>query len=263
MPVNAPDAPQEGSDAGDASRVNADYVDRRIRAYRSEANRHFELARRQIRSSRSAADKSARVALDRATRAFWWAEDTPMEEEQHRLMHRIGRWTRRNLGCYLDFDGSGYKLRCPIAIAHKRFGFSVGFTAKRLCSLCDRDLSECEHLQSRLYWTRGGRRGDGPCRVCLRDSCRHRADRLYRAHVVSVVKNVGALREISLVRRPVYPEARLTELPTISGAEFAARFGPDFRPSMPVSCDRCLGDCDGFDELPEGEDDLAAASDAA
>jgi hypothetical protein len=259
--VTAPNAPKEGSDAGDASGRNAEHVARRVRSYRSQANRYFRAA--QIRQSRNAADASARQALDRAARAFWWAEDTPMEDEQHRLMHKIGRWTRRNLGCELDFVGSGYQLRCPIAIAHKRFGFSIGFTARRICSVYGQDLSECEHVRHRLYWVRGMRRSDGTCRVCMKESCRHRADRLYPAHVVSIVRNVTKMREVSLVRRPVNPEARLTELPVIPTADFAKKFGPEFKPGMPVSCDRCLGECDGFDELPEGDEWLSEPSDAA
>jgi hypothetical protein len=186
-----------------------------------------------------------------------------MEDDQHRFMHKIGRWTRRNLGCELEFTGSGYKLRCPIAIAHKRIGFSIGFTAQRICSLCDQDLSECEHVQHRLYWTRGGPGAMGPCRVCMQDSCRHRSDRLYPARVISIVKNVDNVREISLVRRPANPEARMTELPETSSSEFAKKFGPRFKPGMTLSCDRCLGECQGFDELTESIELSSESSDTA
>jgi hypothetical protein len=66
------------------------------------------------------------------------------------------------------------------------------------------------------------------------------------------------LREISLVPRPAGVTTRLTELP-ISTKKLEEAFGPDFKPGMPVSCDKCLGDCWGFDEFPH---DAAAKSKA-
>jgi hypothetical protein len=56
-------------------------------------------------------------------------------------------------------------------------------------------------------------------------------------------------REISIVRRPVEPEARLSALP-VSTDDLVSEFGPGFKPGMEVSCNRCLSDCWGFEELP-------------
>jgi hypothetical protein len=215
IPVGDPDAPAEHSDAGPADDLTAAYVAEQVRRYRSKAIRKHAAAQGLIAHSRRRADTEARAALDSATRAFWWAENTSMEEEQHLLLHRIGRWTRRNLGCQLHFDGETYSHRCPVAIAHKRMGFSVGIIAKRFCSLCDGDLSEC--------------------------------DRLYRAPVVSIIKEVDELREISWVRRPAHPEARLVALP-VSTDDRAEAPGGDFSVGVPVSCDRCLDPCPGIDD---------------
>lgn len=198
------------------------------------------------------AEAEARRALDQITRAFWWAEGTSQEDEQHDLMHKMGRWTRRNFGCSLDFDGSSYSHRCPVAIAHKRIGNSIGFIAQRVCSLCGEDLSECPHRRGRAYWVRGGPWAGGPCRVCLREDCRHRVDRLYRAAVVSIIKE-ARIREVSIVRRPAQPEARLTALP-VSMEDLRAAFGRHFEPGMRVSCDKCLGECEGIDD-PFGASD--------
>lgn len=132
-------------------------------------------------------------------------------------------------------------------IAHKRIGNSIGFTAQRICSLCGDDLSECPHLRGHAYWVRGGPWENGPCRVCLSDmSCRHRADRLYRAGVVSIIKE-AQLHEVSIVRRPAQPEARMTAIP-ISNDDLREAFGPRFKVGMPLSCDRCLGECWGIDD---------------
>jgi hypothetical protein len=209
-------------------------------------------SQRLLDQSRVLAGRQARSAIDASARAFWWAEDSEFEEAQHTKMHEIGRWTRQNIGCHLDFDGERYRQTCPIAIAHKRLGFSVGFIGPRACSICGGDLSECSHVRGRAYWVRGGRHDGVDCPVCLRPECQHRGDRLYRVGVVSIVSNVDELREVSMVVRPASPEARLLEIP-IETAALQEKFGPRFSVGTEVSCDLCLGGCWGFDGMPTAD----------
>ena len=258
VPVNAPGAPEEGSEAGDAGDVGHKLMVKNVRRYRAEANRHFKAARRLAGQAPAAAEQRARQAIASAVRAFWWAEDSELEEAQHILMHEIGRWTRRRFGCSIHFDGERYSQRCPLDIAHKRMGFSVGYTATLICSICGEDVSECSHLPDKVYWARGGPGPSGYCPVCGKEEgCRHRHDHLYRVTITRIVTEMQ-LREISLVPRPAGVTTRLTELP-ISTKNLEEAFGPDFKPGMPVSCDKCHGDCWGFDEFPY---DAAAKSKA-
>jgi hypothetical protein len=207
----------------------------------------FENAQRLAGQSPAGADAEARKAIDAAVRAFWWAEDTELEAAQHELMHRIGRWTRREFGCSVHFNGTQYERRCPIDIAHTKMGLSPGYTCILICSICGGDLSECPHLRDRAYWVRGGPFESHPCPVCMQPDCGHRPDRLYR---VSVTANVTQIRahEVSFVRRPVQPEARIISL-SISNDDLAKALGPEFRPGIPLSCDKCLGGCWGFNEF--------------
>jgi hypothetical protein len=257
--IGAPGAPEEGSDAGDATGLE----DKRIRSVvnrkRADANRHLANAKHLVGHNRPRAESEARRAIDSVVRAFWWAEGSDLEDSQHELMHKIGRWTRRTFGCRLHFDGESYTEKCPIAIAHKRFGFSPGYTARHVCSICGDDLSECPHLRSRLYWVRGGLNDSGVCPICMQENCkRHRADRLYQARPVSIVTDLEGL-EVSLVGRPANPEARLLSIP-VSMERLAEEFGPAFTAGMPVRCDRCLGDCWGFAQIPNEDPGGAVGS---
>ena len=56
-------------------------------------------------------------------------------------------------------------------------------------------------------------------------------------------------REVSIVRRPAQPEARLLGIP-VSSNDLAQTLGAGFRPGIEVSCDKCLEDCPGFEEIP-------------
>lgn len=252
IPIDDPGAPEEGSEAG----LDDDLVHARttagIRAARAEANRHFAQAKRLIGRNRVDAEAEARNAIAAAARGFWRAEGTALEEPLHELMHRIGRWTRQRFGCSLDFDGERYQQRCPVDIAHKRMGFSIGFTAKRVCSICGGDLSECPHIRGRAYWVRGGPGKSGRCPVCIEEECSHDPRTLYRVSVVSIITEMRA-REISVVDRPAFPEARLMAVP-VSTSDLAAHLGKDFRPGVEVSCDLCLGDCWGFQDLSSSDE---------
>ncbi len=254
--MNEVGAPAEGSDAGPAKDLTDAYVASRVRSYRRQAQRSFEDAQRLVAKDSTAAEAKVQEALDASARAFWWAEDSSLEDRQHQLLHKIGRWKRRSLGCSIFFNGKTYAQRCPVAIAHKKMGFSMGFTATRICSICRSDLAsdECPHFRDRSYWVRGGADADGPCRVCTQDVCKHRADTLYRVSVVGIISAQSnmVLHEISIVRKPAQPEARLTEIPIDTG-ELARHLGVNFLPGVSVSCDQCVGKCPGFTEV-SGQD---------
>lgn len=170
-----------------------------------------------------------------------------MKSAQHRLLHQIGRWTRRTFGCHLQYDGKNYHQRCPVAMVHIQAGYSIGQTGLLECSICGEDLSECPHVRSRSYWVRGGAAAGRECCVCLREECNHRADRLYRARVIGIAKPTR-VHEVSLVDRPANPECHLRGI-EIPPRFFAEELGLTFLPGMTVSCDQCLNECPGFTSL--------------
>lgn len=196
------------------------------------------------------AEEKIREALATAASAFYWLEGTELEEQAHEELHKYGAYAREHLstGCRLRWTGSSYESTCPVKVAHKRFGFSIGFVGNRLCSICRQDVSECEHLPGRLYEVEGGHDDEGRCTACAQADCsshpggeRHRV----RAHVLITE---ATMHEVSLVSRPKQPDARLSALPVDTEALQAA-LGPAFRPGMPVNCDACRFECHGFDEL--------------
>jgi hypothetical protein len=239
--IGDPDCPPEFSDAGRAEAFMRSERIKRISRYRIAARRAFDNAQRTYRHARTQAEKYAREALDLGAKAYWLAEYTEFAEREHRRLYKMGSWVRRTFGCELNYVDGKYTQRCPVAIASKRLGFSPGFTAIRWCSICDHDLSECPHMRDRMYWVRGGPRGSLRCSVCVNDddSCNHSPNRLYRVPVVSIIKEVDELREVSIVTNPAQPFARLIEIP-ISMKELGKQLGPEFISGIPVSCDSCL-----------------------
>lgn len=238
------ECPEVGSDAGDATAFLAEQKNRHVRASRAAARRMLADAQRRQGHARNLAEGLARRALRQAAEAYWLAEGTELALAAHRELHRMGRWVRQTFGCELDFRDGTYSTSCPVKLADMRLGFSPGFSAQRHCSICGDDLAECPHLRHRLYWVKGGPGATGLCAVCLRDSCTHSVNRLYRVAVVSVISEIDELREVSMVDVPANPLARPISLP-IDATRLAERFGAAFRAGMPVNCDHCLGPYEG------------------
>jgi hypothetical protein len=194
-----------------------------------------------------------RAALSKVTSASYWLAHTPWLSDVHFDMDRMGEFRRETLPgeCSLHWTGAGYENRCPVAIAHKRFGFSIGMVVPRKeCSLCSQDISECPHLPGRLYRVRGGVDGSptGACRVCGGNACGHSSDITYLAVRVAVIKDVSEHKEVSLVSDPKQPDARLTAVP-VPMSSLRNAFG-DFPPGMPINCDKCVQRCTGFTYMP-------------
>jgi hypothetical protein len=180
-----------------------------------------------------------------------WLEDTPEFDVAHSELHAAGRLAREQFreGCRLaeEPDGS-LTQRCPVALAHKRFGLSIGAIGNAICSVCGDDASECPHMPGDQY-DLAACREHGRCNICLEtDPCPHQPGETYRTEA-HVVVTEAELREVSIVARPAQPDARIAKIP-ISRQRIEARLGR-LPPHAYVSCDQCLSSCPGFDYLPE------------
>lgn len=175
------------------------------------------------RAEREEAESVARGALELFRSAMNWLEDTEEFERAHELIDLAGAYVRRTFGCSLHQEGTSYSQRCPVALAHNRAGMSVAYVVQGSeCSICGEDPNDCAHIAGRVY--------DG-------------------SHCYRLITQADIL-EISVVRRPRQPDARITSM-SVSLEDLQASLGPSWRPGMPVSCDRCLLPCDGVQELPE------------
>ncbi|MFZ4812744.1 MAG: HK97 family phage prohead protease, partial [Ilumatobacteraceae bacterium] len=141
-------------------------------------------------------------------------------EEAHDALDKAGREVRNLFGCRLGQEGTEYFQDCPVALAHNRLGMSVGVVVEAAeCSICGRSPDECEHVTGRMY-------GNERC--------------------VRVITRAD-LTEVSLVRRPAFPDARIDRV-SVPLEKLQVELGPIWKAGMSVLCNRCLLDCDGVIE---------------
>ncbi len=167
-------------------------------------------------------ERRARKGLGILRSAVDWLEDSDQFDHAHKVLDDAGRRVRTTFGCNLKFEpDEGYSQTCPVALAHTRVGCSTGFIIEEsACSICGEDPEDCDHISGQLY-------GDEVCGRLIT-----RAD----------------LMEVSLVSRPRQPDARIQSV-SITRDELESELGPEFTFGMPVSCDKCLRECNGMVEM--------------
>lgn len=200
--------------------------------------RNYELAAQEV-------DEALRIVSE----AFWYADETELEKKPHKLLHQIAKWKHDTIGCHLIKQGDEYIQRCKVAITHRRMGFSAGLTGTPVCTLCGKSEFDCEHSKDKTYWTRGGTNKQGECFICLEKSCTEHSDSyIYKVSPTTRITN-PVLHEVSMVRKPRFPLARMQEVP-ISKEEIEANAGIiDESKGMVYTCHTCGGSCPGFQEF--------------
>jgi hypothetical protein len=226
----------------------ASQKEKRINALREQARRLYGRSSLYSDIGAPEAESIGRKMLATAASAFWNAEDTKLETVTHSEMDDYGRWVRTTFGCNLTYESGNYHQRCPVAIAHKRVGMSIGFTVRqRICSICGNDWADCPHSPSKLYDVPGGLNERGVCHVCAAEDCTdHLPGYIYRTPPIAIVTEIEELHEISLVRKPAQPDARPTSLPVD-----IAPLGLSFSPGTAINCNRCIRPCTGIEEIPQ------------
>ena len=216
------------------------------------ANAEYELSLRDGLAP-SVADSHARRALDLLWSALNWLEDTEYEDAVHEQLHETGRAVRQRFPrtCILTWTGERYEHRCPVRLAHKRFGFSPGFIiGKKICSICGQDATECEHLPTRKYKLIGGRGPDGKCTICHKADCvEHIEGNVYWERPSRHLTEIREMTELSLVSRPRQPDARIYGLPLENNEVLRRAAGTRFKLGDTLYCSMCLEPCPGFDYL--------------
>jgi hypothetical protein len=194
-------------------------------------------------------EDDGRQALAHAAGAYRYLRGGPLEHAAHLQLHRIGELVGGIYGCWYEFKDDGWMDTCLVSLAHLKMGLSAGFTARRLCSICKQDVSDCEHHPDWLYPVEAARDSER-CTVCDEETCDHTEGETYLARP-QVKLDSPVIREVSLTPEPRDPSLLITSMDA------------DPQPPPPSSADdkrRCLacfcGPCEdrGSDVTPRSLD---------
>lgn len=186
-------------------------------------------------------EADARQALIHATAAYRYLRRGALKHPADLHLHRIGELVGGIYGCWYEFEHDRWFDTCLASMAHTRMGLSASFTARRVCSICGNDISECEHNLDWLYPVEAARDG-ATCNICEEVQCGHIVGAMYRVRP-RVKLDSPVLREVSLTPEPRDPGLLITSMEA------------DPQPPPPPSADykrRCLSCLAGI--CGEGEE---------
>lgn len=184
-----------------------------------------------------------------AVAALNYLEDHELAEVAHTAIHRAAFIRRGLFGCPIVLrDDDEFWTNCSINISHLRVGMSAGLVSDFECSICGRLVEDCDHTMAEFYDKTVFRDDDGNCSICRATQCDHEIGKAYPTEAYANARNMRA-EEVSMVARPRYPQARITEESIDLGA-----MGDDPRvrhaaKHRNLNCDGCLGPCKGFNDM--------------
>jgi hypothetical protein len=162
----------------------------------------------------------------------------------HALVHVLGDTVGGLFGCELAYDDGEWFDECVTSLLHVRYGNSMGFTARHVCTVCDGDFAAYGHERDRTYAVKAARRADGTCTACGGTDCQHRPGDTMEVRATSVMSDI-TLHEVSLVPRPRDPLARITAR-QIDKGELEAFLGGGVDGGTRVLGHDCMHQCEGF-----------------
>lgn len=177
-----------------------------------------------------------------AVNALNYLEDTDKAEEAHEAIHRAAFVRSGLFGCPITYQDEQFWSDCSINMSHLRIGMSVGITSDFFCSICDEKAEDCDHVMGETYPVVAKTDERGLCMICSLPNCLHDEGASYPVTAQGIGREILA-HEVSMVSRPRYPLARITKM-TWEVPERYRKHGI----AGVLSCDACLGPCDGFND---------------
>ncbi|QQQ74794.1 hypothetical protein IOD16_27155 [Saccharothrix sp. 6-C] len=190
-----------------------------------------------------AAESAARNALDAAVSAYNFLEDHPLADIAHQHAHAVGEFVGGIFGCWIRMYDGVYWDECPATLMHHRWGFSPGYTSRRLCSICFEDIDDCPHLIGQKYEMIAARDDQGRCNCCGWTDCSHVPGQSVEVNPVAIHGDID-LEEVSMVSRPRDPLARPTRI-SLDVEALGAVLDLDSSEGI-LRCYRCVNSCEGF-----------------
>ena|SRR2546429_7786216 len=163
-------------------------IDRAKRAYRE--------------NDRSTAESICRQSLHMLRAAHLWE---PHEPSHRQKLHEVGRVVHNTFGCHLPFRDGTYWVDCPVLLSHKQVGFSIGGSAKVICSICGEDNLVCPHVKGRRYDGVVATRWLEYCSICLEKDCDHETGEIHDGvEAFGIVIEID-LDHVAIVEKPGNP----------------------------------------------------------
>lgn len=196
-------------------------------------------------NDKSSAESLCRQSLYKLREAHLWQPDEP---SHRRKLHEVGRMIHNTFGCRVELRDGTYWVNCPVLLSHNQTGFSIGGSAKVICSVCGQDNLTCPHVKGRRYDGVVANRSLGFCNICADKACDHRVGERYDGvEAFGIIIEVD-LDHVAIVKNPANPlcviqEHSLTESDLLAALPEEERVSFVYGETV-IHCHHCM-ECSG------------------
>jgi len=113
--------------------------------------------------------------------------------------------------CFYTFKEDNYYIECPLFLSRLK-GISIGAQFEYKCSICGKELLDCNHIAGQLYDNVVCTKENEICNICLKNNCNHIIGETYNS--VEALNNVTkmAFDHIALVSNPELPDTGIMSM---------------------------------------------------
>jgi hypothetical protein len=154
------------------------------------------------KNEKSLAESLCRESLQKLRESHLLESTEPLHRQR---LHDVGRMVHDTFGCNLEFHDGSYWVTCPVMLSHNQVGFSIGGSARVICSICGEDNMICPHVKGRTYDRVIANRWLGFCSICLERECHHISGEIHDGVEAFGIITDLKLDHISLVTNPSNP----------------------------------------------------------
>ena len=126
-----------------------------------------------IEQSKQYTEENLRHIMELYLDAFWVFPE--YRAKFSNTIHQIGRDLEKQFECKFIYSDNhhAYYIACPAILLHNDFGFSLRGTEKYKCSICGKQITECEHITGEFYDDIVCNKITGRCNICNKTECNH------------------------------------------------------------------------------------------
>lgn len=184
------------------------------------AHENFDKANamlKKIKKGAPATEETLKKLMEQYLTAFWVYKeyDHKIASDISTNIRSLGSIISSNFGCSLSYhkESEAYVTSCPVKLIDYNFGFSIRALTNYKCSICGRNILDCDHITGDYYDDVTCQKYNEICNICGKLGCNDHVIGEKYNHVKAIqIRYDSKIITFDLVQNPEMKYARITKI---------------------------------------------------